>query len=158
MKGLTVKSAPCPPTHNTPLGALAKMQPPILVFCMYTCSGRTRRSRLGQAACVPALSSPAHAHRPLDSPADHRAPLHMRVCAPSRARRSRNGHSQATCLRMYPRSTPLCSVSGGGCHCTMMDWLVRPLATIFLGGALGGSSGNINLEIKDKEEREVSAR
>lgn len=42
----------------------------------------------------------------------------------------------------------MCSVSGGGCHCTMMDWLVLPLATMFFGGALGGSSGNINLKIK----------
>lgn len=30
----------------------------------------------------------------------------------------------------------------------MMDWLVLPLATMFLGGALGGSSGSINLKIK----------
>lgn len=39
----------------------------------------------------------------------------------------------------------------------MMDWLVRPLATMFFGGALGGSSGNINLEVTDAEGREVSA-
>lgn len=31
----------------------------------------------------------------------------------------------------------------------MIDWLVRPLATMFFGGALGGSSGSINLQIKD---------
>lgn len=35
--------------------------------------------------------------------------------------------------------------SGGGCHWTMMDWFVRPLATIFFGGALGASSLSINL-------------
>lgn len=36
----------------------------------------------------------------------------------------------------------------------MMDWLVRPLATMFFGGALGGSSGNINLQIQDGERRD----
>ncbi|TNN73364.1 hypothetical protein EYF80_016527 [Liparis tanakae] len=45
----------------------------------------------------------------------------------------------------YPRRTPLSCSSGGGCHCTMMDWLVRPLATMFFGGALGASSLSINL-------------
>lgn len=59
-------------------------------------------------------------------------------------------------LRMYPRRTPLCSVSGGGCHCTMMDWLVLPLATMFFGGALGGSSGSISLEKKRLSETLVS--
>lgn len=37
----------------------------------------------------------------------------------------------------------------------MMDWLVRPLATMFFGGALGGSSGSISLGTKT-EEGEVS--
>lgn len=35
----------------------------------------------------------------------------------------------------------------------MMDWLVLPLATMFFGGALGGSSGNINLKAKYNRER-----
>lgn len=48
-------------------------------------------------------------------------------------------------LNTYPRRTPFSWGSGGGCHWTIMDWLVRPLATIFLGGALGGSSLSINL-------------
>ena len=37
------------------------------------------------------------------------------------SQRPKRGRARATCLRMYPRSTPLCSVSGGGCHWTMMD-------------------------------------
>lgn len=48
-------------------------------------------------------------------------------------------------LNTYPRRTPFSWGSGGGCHWTIMDWFVRPLATIFLGGALGGSSLSINL-------------
>lgn len=55
------------------------------------------------------------------------------------------GQVKATYRRIYPWRTPLCSLSGGGCHWTIIDWLVRPLATMFLGGALGGSSGSINL-------------
>lgn len=50
-----------------------------------------------------------------------------------------------TYLNTYPRRTPFSWGSGGGCHWTIMDWLVRPLATIFFGGALGGSSLSINL-------------
>lgn len=34
-----------------------------------------------------------------------------------------------------------------------MDWLVRPLATMFFGGALGASSRSINLTDKTLEER-----
>lgn len=48
-------------------------------------------------------------------------------------------------LNTYPRRTPFSWGSGGGCHWTIMDWFVRPLATIFFGGALGGSSLSINL-------------
>lgn len=59
-------------------------------------------------------------------------------------------------LRTYPRRTPLSCGSGGGCHWTMMDWLVRPLATMFLGGALGASSRSINLAGSRSEGR-VSA-
>lgn len=35
----------------------------------------------------------------------------------------------------------------------MMDWLVRPLATMFLGGALGASSRSINLADSASAER-----
>jgi hypothetical protein len=40
----------------------------------------------------------------------------------------------------------------------MMDWLVRPLATMFFGGALGGSSGNINLQTEDGRETETGSQ
>lgn len=40
----------------------------------------------------------------------------------------------------------------------MMDWLVLPLATMFFGGALGGSSGNINLKMKYIRERKRGKR
>lgn len=55
-------------------------------------------------------------------------------------------------LRTYPRRTPLSCGSGGGCHWTMMDWLVRPLATMFFGGALGASSLSINLKHTTREK------
>lgn len=54
-------------------------------------------------------------------------------------------------LSTYPLRTPLSWGSGGGCHWTMMDWFVRPLATIFFGGALGASSLSINLTQTQKE-------
>lgn len=41
---------------------------------------------------------------------------------------------------------PFWWLSGGGCHWIMMDWLVRPLAMTFWGGALGGSSGRDTLQ------------
>lgn len=56
-------------------------------------------------------------------------------------------------LSTYPRRTPLSCGSGGGCHWTMMDWFVRPLATIFFGGALGASSLSINLTDTHKEKK-----
>lgn len=61
-------------------------------------------------------------------------------------------------LSTYPLRTPLSWGSGGGCHWTMMDWFVRPLATIFFGGALGASSLSINLTQTQKErehERQI---
>ena len=64
-------------------------------------------------------------------------------------------------LSTYPRRTPLSWGSGGGCHWTMMDWFVRPLATIFFGGALGASSLSINLtytHIHTKKEKEMRTR
>lgn len=35
-----------------------------------------------------------------------------------------------------------------------MDWFVRPLATIFFGGALGASSLSINLHTQREKERQ----
>lgn len=58
-------------------------------------------------------------------------------------------------LSTYPLRTPLSWGSGGGCHWTIMDWFVRPLATIFFGGALGASSLSMSLTHTDREkERE----
>lgn len=75
-------------------------------------------------------------------------------------RELKNALSRFLCvyLRTYPRRTPLSCGSGGGCHWTIIDWFVRPLATIFFGGALGASSRSINLtgmhEKKKKKKRE----
>ena len=57
-------------------------------------------------------------------------------------------------LSTYPRRTPLSWGSGGGCHWTMMDWFVRPLATMFFGGALGASSLSINLTYTHTRRKE----
>lgn len=75
---------------------------------------------------------------------------------PYTAQQHPNTHvSVCVYLSTYPLRTPLSWGSGGGCHWTIIDWFVRPLATIFFGGALGASSLSMSLTHTDRrKERE----